>query len=222
MTLLPTLKHLSIAIVSIAMAILVVCALFILQALSISLPTKEISAVQIYSMPEFHSVPQEKKNVSKKYTSQLSGSGMRQALNVKVPSIDSSDFALPNAYMVSAQSNKEDFSVALFDDKTGESFASDVFSVDMLDKIPQRIDRTEVEYPKQMLKRGIEGFVKLEVVIDEAGIVAVEKVLSSTNAHFSKCAFEAVNKFQYEVPTKSGKPVKARFTLDIPFKIRRQ
>jgi protein TonB len=89
----------------------------------------------------------------------------------------------------------------------------------MLDKTPKRVDTTAVEYPKRMLKLGVEGDVRLLVLILDNGEVRVEKVLNSTNNFFSESAVAAASRFIYETPLRNGKPVKARFVLPIPFRI---
>jgi|GEM_PF-817421 len=88
-----------------------------------------------------------------------------------------------------------------------------------LDKIPRRIKSVGVKYPPQLLKRGVEGEVRLIVCIDENGSVSVESVQSSTDRLFEENAVAAAKLLRYEPPLKDGKPVKARFILPIPFKI---
>ena len=70
-----------------------------------------------------------------------------------------------------------------------------------------------------MLRRGVEGEVRLNVIIDEQGNIEVESVVSSTNSRFEESAIASASKLKYEIPLRGGKPVRAKFVLPIPFKI---
>ena len=100
-----------------------------------------------------------------------------------------------------------------------EAAAVETFDFGLLDKIPRRLSKVRINYPAEMLRRGLEGEVKLSVIIDKDGTARVEKVLSATAPAFEKSALDATKGLLYEVPTKGGKPVRARFTLPIPFRI---
>ena len=77
----------------------------------------------------------------------------------------------------------------------------------------------KIKYPADMLRRGIEGEVRLNVIIDEQGNLEVESVASSTDKKFETSAIASASKFKYEIPLRDGKPVRAKFVLPIPFKI---
>ncbi|MBQ6534505.1 MAG: energy transducer TonB [Opitutales bacterium] len=94
-----------------------------------------------------------------------------------------------------------------------------VFELSELDKIPRRLSGAPAKYPPMLLKRGVEGEVRLNVIIDETGAVEVHSVESSTDPRFEASALAAAEKLKYEVPTRAGKPVRARFTLPMPFRI---
>lgn len=98
-------------------------------------------------------------------------------------------------------------------------YSMQIFELASLDKIPKRLNSVKINYPKNLLKRGIQGTVVLVVVIDENGFLSVEKVEKSDYAEFAEQAIYAAQKLRYEPPTINGKPVKARFTLPIPFRI---
>ena len=93
------------------------------------------------------------------------------------------------------------------------------FELSGLDKIPRRLNNVKIKYPADMLRRGIEGEVRLNVIIDEQGNLEVESVASSTDKKFETSAIASASKFKYEIPLRDGKPVRARFVLPIPFKI---
>jgi len=94
-----------------------------------------------------------------------------------------------------------------------------IFDITSLDKIPRRLNSAEIKYPPSLLRRGQEGEVRLNVLLDEGGNLEVESVESSTDGLFEASAIESASKLKYEPPTKNGEPVRARFVLPIPFKI---
>ena len=100
-------------------------------------------------------------------------------------------------------------------------FKVEVFDVSELDSIPRRISKVWVKYPPEMLRRGIEGLVRLNVTIDQTGSLEVESVAESTNAAFEASAIEAARNLKYEIPKKNGLGVRAKFILPIPFKIQK-
>ncbi len=220
MTTTKTLKKYSDKIVTLTMALAIVFALFLLQAFSIS-GKEKTKLVKIYTPPSTQKIEKEEVAEPKKTlpTQNSIGASEPQKLNAQLPKIASADFKLP-AYKLSDEiENLNNFSISLFNSSNESRFDVEIFSLDMLDKIPSRIDHTKVVYPKQMLNRNIEGEVKLMVLIDITGVLTIEDVLSSTNNYFKQSALEAVTRFVYEPPTRAGKPVKARFVLPIPFKI---
>ncbi len=214
-----TLKTTFVKIGSLVMAIVFVVALFVLQAVSISSKKNVHNDV----VKIFQYQPQQKEvklnNEVKKIKAMVSNVKIGHALPVEVPAINASSLSLPDASISVPKNDGGDFSLAVFSTDTANSFTSDIFELDMLDNVPRRLDKTIVRYPKQMLKRGIEGSVKLRVLIDSTGVVSIESVISATNLYFEKVALQAVEKFLYEAPLRNGKPVKARFILEVPFKI---
>lgn len=104
---------------------------------------------------------------------------------------------------------------------SNEGFKIETFELSELDSIPRRISRVRVKYPPEMLRRGIEGIVRLNVTIDETGTLEVESVAESTNEAFEASAIEAARSLKYEIPKKNGLGVRAKFVLPIPFRIQR-
>ena len=100
----------------------------------------------------------------------------------------------------------------------GEAEIPEIFAIPLLDSRPRLIESVRIKYPREMLDRGVEGEVLLDVIIDTDGRVEVAGVISSTNPEFAHCAAEGVSKFVYETPLKNGKPVRARFALPVPFR----
>ena len=103
----------------------------------------------------------------------------------------------------------------------GRGLETGIFELAELDKVPQLRRKANIKYPDSLLKRGIEGEVRLLVIIDEGGRIEVENVESSSDKLFTQSALEAVKKLLYETPLKNGRPVRAKFILPIPFKISR-
>ncbi len=89
------------------------------------------------------------------------------------------------------------------------------------DDLPRRLSGGVAKYPPKLLRRGLEGEVKLLVEIDENGSVKVIDVLSSSGDLFTASARKAAETSKYEPPTKNGVPTKARFVLPVPFRIER-
>ncbi|MBO5255223.1 MAG: TonB family protein [Opitutales bacterium] len=205
---------------SLFLSVCAVVFIFLLQAVCISSKKTENKIVKIWSAPKKENIVQQKnRNEIKQSVSKFDSSSIVRNLPVNVPKISSSNFYLPEVSIKSENQSNADFSLAVFSRGSEHNFSTEIFELDMLDKIPRRLDKTIVDYPKQMLKRGIEGYVKLLVIIDTTGVLSIEKVIDATNSHFAKNALAAVDKFLYEVPKKNGKSVKARFELEIPFKI---
>ena len=93
------------------------------------------------------------------------------------------------------------------------------FALSELDKLPKLLKSVQPMYPKEMLRKGIEGEVVLRIVIDSDGKVLSLAPEHSTNKNFETPAMVAVKEFIYEPPLKNGKAVRAEFLLPIPFKI---
>lgn len=215
-----------------ALAACAVAALFALQAYSIaSFAPQKTEYIRL----DFREQPAPKPQPRLSANSDFGGGakipqiGSTQSFAVEFPQIDSAALRLSRPDLSKFARAATDGSGSGFG---GGSFAilgsqtlsdsdlsSDVFALDMLDKIPRRLDTTAVEYPKQMLRRGVEGDVELLVFIDRTGVVTVEKIVSATNKYFGESAAAAADKFVYEPPMRKGRAVCARFVLPIPFRI---
>ena len=197
-----------------------VAALFVLQAGSLS-PRRAVSKpVKVYSARSDAAKTRRPPAPRADYF-RASAAQAQNFLPVEIPSVSASAFSIPAVCAVAPAPRGADFSAALFGAPEESNFSAEIFSVDMLDKIPRRLNSVMPAYPRQMLRRGVEGEVSLSVVIDQTGALSVEGVVSATNDFFRDSAVEAARKFVYEPPTRNGKPVRARFVLPIPFKISR-
>ena len=92
-----------------------------------------------------------------------------------------------------------------------------VFALHDLDGNPNVIKRGRLTYPPKLMRRGLEGEVKLLVLIDEKGKVRVLEVVSSTHPDFVEPSRKAAEDSIYEPPRRNGEAVKVQFYLPIRF-----
>lgn len=95
-----------------------------------------------------------------------------------------------------------------------------IFDVMELDRTPRLVNRVLPQYPTELRKRGVEGSVSLQIIIDTEGNVTVDRVLDWEGSRdFIQPTRLALSRCRYEVPTKDGQPVRARYRVTIPFQI---
>lgn len=95
-----------------------------------------------------------------------------------------------------------------------------IFDVIELDRTPRIVKRVMPEYPQDLLLNGVTGSVSLVIIIDQQGEVTVESVADwSGSRDFIQPTRIALSKCRFEVPTKDGQPVRARYKITIPFQI---
>lgn len=96
----------------------------------------------------------------------------------------------------------------------------DIFDVIELDRTPRLVQRVIPEYPRELLTQGIEGSVTLVIIIDQKGAVTVESVADyKGDRAFIQPTRVALTRCRFEIPTKDGKPVRARYKITIPFQL---
>ena len=83
-------------------------------------------------------------------------------------------------------------------------------------KIKKKVD---ADYPESMVEAGIEGNVKLEVITDIHGRIIYAKVLESLHPVLDQAAIEAVIQWTIEPVIKYGKPIQAKFRVNILFEV---
>ncbi len=213
----------SYSIESFVCALLLVFASFSILPLSVSIvksdDVKTTELVRVYTRsdlePEKTSENPKKKTLHIAQMSRTNASEVRE--NFITPTLDFSSVNVGEPNL----SATADFSISSFG-SVGNVFGNGeimTFELDSLDKIPRRLNSVKINYPRDLLRRGVEGEVKLNVIIDEYGTVDVESVEFSSDKKFESAAVSAASKLKYEVPMRGGKPVRARFVLPIPFKI---
>jgi len=95
-----------------------------------------------------------------------------------------------------------------------------VMTQDAVDHAPKPIRRTAAPYPARARAKGITGWVKLNLLVDERGNVERVKVLGAKPAGvFEDAAKQTVRGWQFEVPTYEGKPVKTWVTQTVRFEL---
>ena len=71
----------------------------------------------------------------------------------------------------------------------------------------------EVAYPEEALKRGTEGTVELDLVIDEIGEVQTASVVSGVSPELDRVAAEAASRFRFTPAMEDGVPI----AVTVPF-----
>lgn len=92
-----------------------------------------------------------------------------------------------------------------------------IFSIEDLDRRPRRTRTVMPNYPLELQAEGVEGVVRLIVLIDEQGNVTVEGVESSDHPALVQLARQAVSRWRFDPPMRGGQPVRARYIQPIPF-----
>jgi protein TonB len=110
------------------------------------------------------------------------------------------------------------FDLNAFSSSIDASGEMDIFDVIDLDRVPRRVRTVAPEYPIELLARKVTGSVTLVIIIDQKGSVTVDRVASwKGDRGFIQPTRIALTKWRYEIPTKDGKPVRARYKVTIPF-----
>jgi TonB family protein len=79
---------------------------------------------------------------------------------------------------------------------------------------------TEDDYPQDARAQGIEGVVKVEVLIDATGVVRGVQVISSSNPKFSAVVLDKLKKAKFEPALdKTGRPIPVHMAIPIVFEL---
>jgi TonB family protein len=93
-------------------------------------------------------------------------------------------------------------------------------SLPPIDSMPKLLEFVKAEYPADLVKKGTEGEVILDLVVDTAGRVDSVGVVKGFNQVLDSCAAAAVKKFRFRPAIAAGAPVPVlmqyayRFTID--------
>ena len=84
------------------------------------------------------------------------------------------------------------------------------------------VSRVAPQYPFRAQRRGIEGWVKVSLLITEQGTVQdVVVVAAEPQGVFDQAAIQAVNKWKFKPRIQDGKPVSVRAEQTVNFKLGR-
>ena len=105
----------------------------------------------------------------------------------------------------------------------GDSLLGDVdknvvMSEESVDKAPKPTQRTAMEYPKKARKKGVTGYVLMNLLITSSGTVEKVKVLESVpSGVFDEVAIAGVQSWQFKPAQYQGKSVKVWAKQKIKF-----
>jgi len=95
-----------------------------------------------------------------------------------------------------------------------------VMTDDTVDSPPKPVERTPIEYPKKARRKGITGYVVLNLLLDQTGRVQKVKVLESKPAGvFDDVAIASVKSWKFKPAEYQGKPVKVWAKQKIRFEL---
>ena len=114
------------------------------------------------------------------------------------------------------------FALTDFDLAPSDVSGEFIFKLHELDRTPNILKRGRLRYPNALLRRNLEGKVKLLVLINEHGVVKVQQVVSSTHPDFVEPSVRAAEESIYEPPLRNGEPVKVQFYLPLDFKLSKE
>lgn len=111
------------------------------------------------------------------------------------------------------------FSLASFN-PAPDGFGNElIFAMHELDRNPSVLKQGTLRYPSQLKRKGLEGEVKLLVLIDERGKVKVLEVVSFSHPDFVSASRHAAETSLYEPPKRNGENVKVQFYLPVRFNL---
>jgi TonB family protein len=82
------------------------------------------------------------------------------------------------------------------------------------------VKKVQPEYPAEAQKKGIEGTVKLQVIVRKDGTVTVQNVIEGDPV-LSPAAIKAVQQWRYEPWQLNGQPVEMQTIIDVTFALKR-
>jgi protein TonB len=95
----------------------------------------------------------------------------------------------------------------------------DLFGFEDLDEIPRVVRNGRIEYPANLRRQRIEGFVRLLIIIDESGRVTVSDVEAFSHKDFVSPARRGAEATRFSPPTRNGQPVRARYNWELKFEL---
>jgi TonB family protein len=120
-------------------------------------------------------------------------------------------------YVVVSQ-NVSQFADTLLRQFTPEELVYRAYSIKEIDGKLRAIRDGLPSYTKGLAAKGVSGTVTLAYYVDEKGMVRMPIVLNDADPELANLAVDAVKQWQFEPPTRNGKPVLVSVRQDILFK----
>ena len=94
----------------------------------------------------------------------------------------------------------------------------------VVEQMPQLIGglaelQRSVVYPPEAKKRGVEGRVTVQFIVNEEGNVICPKVIRGIGAGCDQAALKAVSEAKFQPGTQRGEPVRVQYSLPIVFRL---
>lgn len=117
------------------------------------------------------------------------------------------------------------FDFAVFDSRGKDSLRkralselSETSDVSRLDEVPRRTSESTIEFPGDARKRGVEGFVTINLLISRQGRVLKSHLVDShPQGVFDAAVLEASRKWAFSPPTQKGEPVQVWLRQTVRF-----
>jgi TonB family protein len=85
---------------------------------------------------------------------------------------------------------------------------------------PELVKKATPKYPDDARRAGIDGRVKVIIILDEGGKVVRADILDSPHTSLNSAAIEAAMKSEFKPAEKNGKKVKSKMTLPYIFRLK--
>ncbi len=113
-----------------------------------------------------------------------------------------------------------DFALPTFDVSQKDLGGLDIFDINDLETKPQPRKQGAPKYPSTAQRKGLEGYVVAEFIIDEHGDVSSVEVKQSSNPVFNQPTIDAIRNWKFTPGEKDGRSVKTRTRVKIPYNIK--
>ena len=110
-----------------------------------------------------------------------------------------------------------DFAMPSFNAKKEDLGTLDIFDIGDLDNKPRPRKQSPPKYPSTAKRRGQEGFVVAEFIIDEFGNVVNVVAKQSSDPVFEAPTIDAIRGWKFTAGEKDGRKVKTRTRVRIPY-----
>jgi protein TonB len=112
-----------------------------------------------------------------------------------------------------------DFALPTFDVNAKDLGGLDIFDINDLETKPMARRQAAPRYPPAARRKGLEGRVTAEFIINERGDVINVTIQRSTDPVFDKPTIDAIRSWKFSAGEKDGRKVKTRTRVTIPYTI---